>query len=217
MRVGDHAWYTYGASADHDRRLKPSNALQWRMLRDAHASGATVYDLRGIGASLDADDPLFGLTRFKLGSGGRAVEYLGEWELPLNRLLHRAVGAYLARRGRRPRCRSRCTSTPTAGAPPGRVSARYPGIVPVIKGNGYGVGLSRLAARPGGWAPTRSPSVPSTRCPCVAARVQRGGILVLQPHHPALPSRRCRRGDAGGSPGSSPPSRPRAKVAGAAA
>ena len=98
VRVGDHAWYSYGASADHDRRLKPSNALQWRMLRDAHAGGATLYDLRGIGASLDADDPLFGLTRFKLGSGGRAVEYIGEWELPLNRLLHRAVGAYLARR-----------------------------------------------------------------------------------------------------------------------
>ena len=98
VRVGDHVWYSYGASADHDRRLKPSNALQWRMLSDAHAEGAGVYDLRGIGASLDADDPLFGLTRFKLGSGGRAVEYLGEWELPINRLLHRAVGAYLARR-----------------------------------------------------------------------------------------------------------------------
>jgi lipid II:glycine glycyltransferase (peptidoglycan interpeptide bridge formation enzyme) len=98
VRVGDHVWYSYGASADHDRRLKPSNALQWRMLSDAHAAGAGVYDLRGIGASLDADDPLFGLTRFKLGSGGRAVEYIGEWELPINRLLHRAVGAYLARR-----------------------------------------------------------------------------------------------------------------------
>jgi lipid II:glycine glycyltransferase (peptidoglycan interpeptide bridge formation enzyme) len=98
VRVGDHSWYVYGASGDHDRRLKPSNALQWRMLSDAHAAGATVYDLRGIGASLDADAPLFGLTRFKLGSGGRAVEYLGEWELPVNRLLHRAVGAYLARR-----------------------------------------------------------------------------------------------------------------------
>jgi lipid II:glycine glycyltransferase (peptidoglycan interpeptide bridge formation enzyme) len=98
VRVGDHSWYVYGASGDHDRRLKPSNALQWRMLSDAHAAGATVYDLRGIGGSLDADAPLFGLTRFKLGSGGRAVEYLGEWELPVNRLLHRAVGAYLARR-----------------------------------------------------------------------------------------------------------------------
>jgi lipid II:glycine glycyltransferase (peptidoglycan interpeptide bridge formation enzyme) len=98
VRVGDHVWYSYGASADHDRRLKPSNALQWRMLSDAHAGGAGTYDLRGIGASLDPDDPLFGLTRLKLGSGGRAVEYLGEWELPINRLLHRAVGAYLARR-----------------------------------------------------------------------------------------------------------------------
>jgi lipid II:glycine glycyltransferase (peptidoglycan interpeptide bridge formation enzyme) len=98
IQVGEHVWYSYGASADHDRRLKPSNAMQWRMLSDAVGRGARVYDLRGIGSTLDPEHPLFGLTRFKLGSGGRAVEYLGEWELPLNRVLHRAVGAYLARR-----------------------------------------------------------------------------------------------------------------------
>jgi lipid II:glycine glycyltransferase (peptidoglycan interpeptide bridge formation enzyme) len=98
IQVGDHVWYSYGASADHDRRLKPSNALQWRMLADAVERDASVYDLRGIGSTLDPEHPLFGLTRFKLGSGGRAVEYVGEWELPINRVLHRAMGAYLARR-----------------------------------------------------------------------------------------------------------------------
>jgi lipid II:glycine glycyltransferase (peptidoglycan interpeptide bridge formation enzyme) len=98
VRVGDHVWYTYGASADENRHVRASNAVQWRMLRDAHASGAAVYDLRGIGASLDRDDPLVGLTRFKLGSGGRAVEYVGEWDLALNRPLYRAVTGYLRRR-----------------------------------------------------------------------------------------------------------------------
>src|ERR671921_637296 len=46
------------------------------------------------------------------------------------------------------------------------VVSRYPGIVPVIKGNGYGVGLERLAR---------------------VAEDFTGRILVLHPHHPAVP------------------------------
>lgn len=99
IRVGQHAWYSYGASADHKRDLRPSNAIQWRMLVDAHAAGATVYDLRGISDTLNPDDHLFGLIQFKLGTGGQAVEYLGEWDYPLNPLLHKAFQAYMARRG----------------------------------------------------------------------------------------------------------------------
>ena len=99
IRVGSHCWYSYGASADHKRDLKPSNAVQWRMLTDAHAAGATVYDLRGITETLDPADHLFGLIQFKLGTGGEAVEYLGEWDFPLNPLLHRAFQLYLRRRG----------------------------------------------------------------------------------------------------------------------
>jgi lipid II:glycine glycyltransferase (peptidoglycan interpeptide bridge formation enzyme) len=98
VTVGDHAWYSYGASADHKRELRPSNAIQWRMLSDSHAAGCKVYDLRGISDTLDPDDHLFGLIQFKLGTGGQAVEYLGEWDYPLNPLLHRAFEFYMARR-----------------------------------------------------------------------------------------------------------------------
>jgi lipid II:glycine glycyltransferase (peptidoglycan interpeptide bridge formation enzyme) len=98
VRVGGRVWYSYGASADHKRDLRPSNAVQWRMISDAHAAGAHVYDLRGISDTLRPDDPLFGLIQFKLGTGGEAVEYAGEWDYPLNRTLHRAFQLYLARR-----------------------------------------------------------------------------------------------------------------------
>ncbi|NUP45704.1 MAG: peptidoglycan bridge formation glycyltransferase FemA/FemB family protein [Catenulispora sp.] len=98
VTVGDHAWYSYGASADHKRELRPSNAVQWRMLSDTHAAGGKVYDLRGISDTLDPKDHLFGLIQFKLGTGGQAVEYLGEWDYPLNPLLHRAFELYMARR-----------------------------------------------------------------------------------------------------------------------
>jgi lipid II:glycine glycyltransferase (peptidoglycan interpeptide bridge formation enzyme) len=98
IRVGGHAWYSYGASASHKRELQPSNAIQWRMMSDAHAAGAAVYDLRGITDTLDPADPHFGLIQFKLGTGGQAVEYLGEWDLPVNKLLFKAFQLYLAKR-----------------------------------------------------------------------------------------------------------------------
>jgi lipid II:glycine glycyltransferase (peptidoglycan interpeptide bridge formation enzyme) len=98
LTVGRHVWYSYGASANHKREVRPSNAMQWRMLRDAYAMGASVYDLRGISDSLDENDHLFGLIQFKVGTGGQAAEYLGEWDFPLNKLLHKALDIYMSRR-----------------------------------------------------------------------------------------------------------------------
>ena len=98
VQVGIHAWYSYGASSTVGRDLKPSNAVQWRMICDARATGAQLYDLRGISDSLEPDDPLVGLLQFKIGTGGEAVECLGEWDLPLNRVLHEAFQLYLRRR-----------------------------------------------------------------------------------------------------------------------
>ncbi|MEU7022379.1 peptidoglycan bridge formation glycyltransferase FemA/FemB family protein [Streptomyces sp. NPDC046203] len=102
ITVGRRVWYQTGASADHRREVRPSNALQWRMLLDAHALGADVYDLRGVPSTLDPDDRAHGLLRWKLGTGGQVVETLGEWEIPLsgttNHTLYRAFQAYMARR-----------------------------------------------------------------------------------------------------------------------
>ncbi|HSK54764.1 MAG TPA: peptidoglycan bridge formation glycyltransferase FemA/FemB family protein [Jiangellales bacterium] len=99
VRVGDHAWYSYGASSTAKREVRGSNAVQWRMIRDALAEKCSVYDLRGITETLSEDDPHFGLIRFKLGTGGEAVEYAGEWDLPISRLLHAAFDVYMKRRG----------------------------------------------------------------------------------------------------------------------
>ena len=99
IRVGTHSWYSYGASSTQKREVRGSNAIQWQMIRDAIAAGAEVYDLRGITETLDADDPHIGLIQFKVGTGGEIVESLGEWDLPLNRVLYKAFDWYLSRRG----------------------------------------------------------------------------------------------------------------------
>lgn len=98
LTVGDHVWYSYGASTSRRREVQPNNAMQWRMMADAHELGAAVYDFRGITDTLEESNHLLGLLRFKAGAGGEAVEYLGEWDFPLNRLLHKALDLYMSRR-----------------------------------------------------------------------------------------------------------------------
>lgn len=99
IRVGAHTWYSYGASSTEKRDVRGSNAVQWEMIRDALDLGAEVYDLRGITDTLDSGDPHIGLIQFKVGTGGEAVEYAGEWDLPLNRPLYTAFDLYMKRRG----------------------------------------------------------------------------------------------------------------------
>ncbi len=98
VRVNRHVWYSYGASTTAGRDLRPSNAIQWAMMRDALAEGADTYDLRGISDTLDSDDHLFGLLQFKVGTGGFAQEYVGEWDYAIRPALTRAFEAYMRRR-----------------------------------------------------------------------------------------------------------------------
>lgn len=98
VRVEKHCWYSYGASSTAKREVRGSNAIQWQMIRDAKAAGAEVYDMRGITEGLTEANSELGLIQFKVGTGGQAVEYLGEWDLPINPILHRAFQLYLKRR-----------------------------------------------------------------------------------------------------------------------
>lgn len=100
INVGNRVWHSYAASGRRGRELRPSSALLWRMLCDARSAGAETYDLRSITPTL-TEDRLLGRLLFKTGAGGRAVEYLGEWEQPVGsqgKMLQRALGVYLGRR-----------------------------------------------------------------------------------------------------------------------
>jgi lipid II:glycine glycyltransferase (peptidoglycan interpeptide bridge formation enzyme) len=97
VTLGEHVWSTYTGSAGYKREVRASNAIQWRMLSDAYSAGASVYDLRGVSDTLDPADPLFGVTRFKIGSGGHVAACLGEWSYPLDEVLYEAFEQYLTR------------------------------------------------------------------------------------------------------------------------
>lgn len=98
VRVNGHCWYSYGASTTAGRNLRPSNIIQWHMMRDARDAGATVYDMRGISSSVSAGDQDLGLVQFKVGTGGFAQQYLGEWDYPLRPVSYKAFTMYMARR-----------------------------------------------------------------------------------------------------------------------
>jgi len=99
VKVGTHVWYTYGASSTSGRELRPSNAIQWRMMRDARDAGAEIYDMRGIAATLNEKSPLFGLLRFKIGTGGKVVQYVGEWDFVLKPFIYKLFTLALKQRG----------------------------------------------------------------------------------------------------------------------
>ncbi|MGV1004395.1 MAG: lipid II:glycine glycyltransferase FemX [Candidatus Nanopelagicales bacterium] len=97
-QVNRHVWYSYGASTTAGRDLRPSNAIQWQMICDALAAGADTYDMRGITDTLDPAAAHFGLLQFKVGTGGYAQEYLGEWDFAIRPGIARVVDAYLRHR-----------------------------------------------------------------------------------------------------------------------
>ncbi|GAA3606750.1 peptidoglycan bridge formation glycyltransferase FemY [Kineosporia mesophila] len=87
-------WYTYGASTSRHREVQAPTAMQWTSMQAALARGNWVYDFRGIADTLDENDRLAGLLRFKLGAGGHVVETAGEWEFSLSPLWHKAFQTY---------------------------------------------------------------------------------------------------------------------------
>lgn len=89
FRLGTRAWYVYGASSNEHRNLQASHLMQWEMIKWAKAFGCRVYDFRGVSGELDPDNPLYGLYRFKEGFGASLKEYVGEFDLILNRPLYR--------------------------------------------------------------------------------------------------------------------------------
>ena len=97
-QVGQHAWYSYGASTTAARDLRPSNAIQWAMMKDALRNGCTIYDMRGISDTLLPEHHLFGLIQFKMGTSGYAQEYVGEWDYIISKPWAKAFHLYMSRR-----------------------------------------------------------------------------------------------------------------------
>lgn len=91
----DTFYYAHAANYSEYRNLSPANGLGLFALLFAHEQGCKSFDWYGI-ASEDSDTSksLAGITQFKLSFGGEVKDYLGAWELPINKpkyLLYRIL------------------------------------------------------------------------------------------------------------------------------
>lgn len=82
------AYYLVSGSSGLRRESMPNYALQWRILQDARNAGCIDYDLCGLPATDQPDDPWYNLRQFKTGFGGRIVDYPGTWDIVLDAPRH---------------------------------------------------------------------------------------------------------------------------------
>lgn len=83
---GNKAWYLYGASANEHRNVMPNYLLQWIMIQEALERGCELYDFRGVPGNPSAEDPLYGLYRFKKGFSGTYTKFAGLFTYKFNPL-----------------------------------------------------------------------------------------------------------------------------------
>lgn len=88
FRFGQKAWYFYGMSAEGQRDLHPTYALQWAVIRRLKAQGYRIYDWWGAPNEFIESDPMWGVFRFKSGFGGQVVRHIGAWDYVPYRLLY---------------------------------------------------------------------------------------------------------------------------------
>lgn len=98
---GGTRYYAHaGADQEANRRLKASVSVVWQAIMDAKTGGMERFDLWGTAPDGDGTHRLAGITKFKAAFGGRPVDYLGTWDIPLKRHKYRAYGVYRRLRGR---------------------------------------------------------------------------------------------------------------------
>ncbi len=84
-RFGNTMTYVHGASTNEHREVMAPHLLHWKSIQRSRELGCTVYDFFGISTGPNARSDWAGMTRFKLGFGGRVREYPGAYNLIFER------------------------------------------------------------------------------------------------------------------------------------
>lgn len=83
------AFYLHGGSDYKFRSLMAPYLLHWHIIRNIQREGITAYDMWGI------DEKKWpGVTRFKLGWGGRVIEYPGSFDLVISKKWYALYNVY---------------------------------------------------------------------------------------------------------------------------
>jgi lipid II:glycine glycyltransferase (peptidoglycan interpeptide bridge formation enzyme) len=83
MHVGGTVFYHHGASEKLPSSLPAMQLLQWESIKEARRRGAARYNFWGIAPDDEPNHPFAGITVFKKGFGGYAIDYMHAQDLPL--------------------------------------------------------------------------------------------------------------------------------------
>lgn len=83
VHYGNTVFYHHGASTPLPATVPAAQLLQWRAIQEAKRRGATRYNFWGIAPADQPRHPFAGITVFKKGFGGYAIDYLHAQDLPL--------------------------------------------------------------------------------------------------------------------------------------
>lgn len=82
-------YYPYGASTRIHREVMAPTALFWEAIKFGKQKGCQIFDMWGTpGPNPNPKDPWFGFHRFKEGFGAQLVEFVGTYDLVIDRFLY---------------------------------------------------------------------------------------------------------------------------------
>ncbi len=85
----DTLYYPYGSSTSENREVMASNLMMWEAIKFGKKLGLKTFDMWGaLGPDPDTKDPWYGFHRFKLGYGSQLVEFVGSYDLIINKPLY---------------------------------------------------------------------------------------------------------------------------------
>ena len=84
LQFGDTVFYYHGASVKLPSNISPTQLLQFEAILEAKRRGATRYNFWGIARDDEKNHPFAGITVFKKGFGGYALDYMHAQDYPLS-------------------------------------------------------------------------------------------------------------------------------------
>ena len=87
----DTLYYPYGSSSSKFRETMASNLMMWEVIKFGKKLGLKKFDMWGaLSSEPSKNDPWYGFHRFKEGYGPKLVEFVGSYDLVLNKPLYEA-------------------------------------------------------------------------------------------------------------------------------
>ena len=85
LNFKDTLYYPYGGSTKTHPEVMANNLVAWEAIKLGKKLDLKKFDMWGaLGPDANPKDPWYGFHKFKLGFGGRLVEYIGTYDLVFN-------------------------------------------------------------------------------------------------------------------------------------